>query len=212
MELLKRARQHMEEAVKEKKIFSVRGPYPVIRNLLRARGWVEKKFSNTVRVGTPLHPQPGSASSWAQPAVEIPETPEEEEEEDEEEDQWDDEDPDGIHDIMSSMVRDQTPTLIWTSQPNAVNYRLLQDHQVVNHFAGIGAFTTKVRGLCVNLQNQPGFHQADPSIFFPRCYRLGAEDERQAFIGELGLLSPFCPPCHVPQFPPCSGQDGMRTI
>ncbi|XP_030338130.1 tubulin monoglycylase TTLL3-like [Strigops habroptila] len=168
MELLRRARQHVEKAIKEKKIFSMQGPYPVIRKLLRARGWVEKKFSST-------------------PTVEIPEPPEEEEEE-EEEAQWYDEDPDGIHDMMSSVVRDQTPTLIWASHSNAVDYRQLQRDQVVNHFAGIGAFTTK-EGLCVNLQNLPWFHRADPSTFFPRCYRLGAEDERQAFIEDFRLTA-----------------------
>ncbi|KQL61317.1 hypothetical protein AAES_58423 [Amazona aestiva] len=75
------------------------------------------------------------------PQAEIPEPPEEDEEE--EEDQWDDEDLDGIHDIMSFMVQDKTPTFIWTSQCNAVNYWLLQDHQMVNHFTGIEAFITK---------------------------------------------------------------------
>lgn len=46
---------------------------------------------------------------------------------------------------QSSMLRDQMPTLIWTSQYNAVNYWQLQRDQMVNHFTGIGAFTTKVR-------------------------------------------------------------------
>lgn len=36
---------------RDKKIFSVQGSYPVMCNLLRARGWLEKKFSNIVRVG-----------------------------------------------------------------------------------------------------------------------------------------------------------------
>ncbi|XP_068264441.1 tubulin monoglycylase TTLL3 [Nyctibius grandis] len=220
-EQLRRARLHVERAIKEKKIFVVQGPYPVMRSLLRARGWVEKKLPRAGRQPVQRHDslemqlweeeeeeeggegaeqgeavldtQPGSACCGAQPSLGTPEHPRspwppEEEEEEEKEEEQRDEDPDGIHNFMSHLVQDQVPYFIWTNHLGAIDCQMLRQDQVVNHYAQAGAFATK-EGLCLNLRNLPWVHQADPDTFFPRCYRLGAVDERQAFIEDFRLTA-----------------------
>ncbi|NXT58217.1 TTLL3 monoglycylase, partial [Pluvianellus socialis] len=152
----------------EKKIFTVQGPYPVIRSLLRARGWVERKLPGTGKAGSGLEQHHGGQEKQLQ----------------EEEG-----DGDGAEQgEVSQLVRDQAPYFIWTNRCGAVDCRLLRQDQVVNHYARAGAFTTK-EGLCLNLRNLPWFDQADPDTFFPRCYRLGAADERQAFIEDFRLTA-----------------------
>ncbi|NXS50708.1 TTLL3 monoglycylase, partial [Balaeniceps rex] len=156
----------------EKKIFTVQGPSPVIRSLLRARGWVERKLPSAGRVGSRPEQHHGSQEKQLQ------QQQEEEEEEGDADEQGE----------ASRLVQDQVPYFIWTNCCGAVNCRLLRQDQVVNHYAQAGAFTTK-EGLCLNLRNLPWFDQADPDTFFPRCYRLGATDERQAFIEDFRLTA-----------------------
>lgn len=45
---------------------------------------------------------------------------------------------------QSRLVRDQVPYFIWTNRHGAIDCRLLRQDQVVNHYARVGAFTTKV--------------------------------------------------------------------
>nr|XP_023965713.1 tubulin monoglycylase TTLL3 isoform X3 [Chrysemys picta bellii] len=172
-ERLKQGRLHVERAVKQRKIFMLHGPYPVIRRLLRSRGWVEKKAPKAAhrweRAPDGEEDGEGDDSDGA-----------EEDEEGEEEEEQDD-DPDGTYDLMSRLVRNQMPYFIWTNRRDAIDGRFLRKEQVMNHYAKAGSFTTKV-GLCLNLRNLPWFDQADADTFFPRCYRLGAEDEKHAFI------------------------------
>ncbi|XP_053932802.1 tubulin monoglycylase TTLL3 isoform X2 [Cuculus canorus] len=211
-ERLKRARLCVERAIKEKKIFTVQGPYPIIRSLLRARGWVEKQLPREGRVGSRpeqhhgsqekqleeeeeergngveqgevvLDPQPSLGTSKPLCSLWLPE---EEMEEQEEEQQ--DEDPDGFHDLMSHLVRDQVPYFIWTNRCSAFHCQLLHRDQVMNHYARVAAFTTK-NGLCLSLQNLPLIDQADPDTFFPRCYRLGDVDDQKAFIEDFHLTA-----------------------
>ncbi|NWH76787.1 TTLL3 monoglycylase, partial [Piaya cayana] len=152
----------------EKKIFTVQGPYPVIRSLLRARGWVEKLLPRESRAGS----QPEQHHSSQKQL-------EEEEEEG----------GDGIRKGEASrLVKNQVPYFIWTNRCSTFSCQRLQRDQVMNHYARVAAFTTKV-GLCLNLRNLPWFDQADPNTFFPRCYRLGDVDDQESFIEDFRLTA-----------------------
>uniref|UniRef100_A0A670K711 Tubulin tyrosine ligase like 3 n=1 Tax=Podarcis muralis TaxID=64176 RepID=A0A670K711_PODMU len=164
-ERLKQARQFVERAIKQRKIFMVNGPYPVIRRRLLGRGWVERKFPKVAKVVNKRERPPDG-----------------EQDEDEGEEEQDDA-IDSTYSLMSRLVRNQIPYFIWTNRRDVIDCRLLRKDQMMNHYAKAGTFTTKV-GLCLNLRNLPWFDQADADTFFPRCYRLGAEDEKHAFIGE----------------------------
>ncbi|XP_060239905.1 tubulin monoglycylase TTLL3 isoform X4 [Meriones unguiculatus] len=190
---LRNAKIHVERAVKQKKIFMIHGRYPVIRCLLRQRGWVEKKM---------VHP-PGTVPPPAQKDIDSSVMGDSDATEDEEEDEnelfrdtqlldfnsfLEFDDLEGTHALMSRMVRNETPYLIWTTRRDVLDCRLLSKDQMINHYARAGSFTTKV-GLCLNLRNLPWFDEADADSFFPRCYRLGAEDDKKAFIEDFWLTA-----------------------
>ncbi|XP_074054714.1 tubulin monoglycylase TTLL3 isoform X2 [Macrotis lagotis] len=164
----------------------IQGRYPVIRGILRRRGWVEKKIPHLT---SPTLPLPRDFDSLGSGDNDVSEDCDEEDEEDDDESQLPDlEDIDGTHDLMSRMVRNELPYFIWTTRRDVIDCRFLCKEQMINHYARAGSFTTKV-GLCLNLRNLPWFDEANADSFFPRCYRLGAEDEKQAFMEDFWLTA-----------------------
>ncbi|XP_061688466.1 tubulin monoglycylase TTLL3-like [Syngnathoides biaculeatus] len=176
LDKLKGAKALVEKAIKEQKVFTVQGRYPVIRAGLRARGWVERYLPNTSHCSS--HRQSDKdkdeedGSTGEDNSAETKEGGDNAEEDD----------LDSMYDFMSRLVRNERIYFYWSSRYDSVYCRSLRQDQVTNHFANTGNFTTKV-GLCVNLRNLRWYDTADPDSFFPRCYRLG--EERDAFIEDF---------------------------
>ncbi|XP_014653074.1 PREDICTED: tubulin monoglycylase TTLL3 [Ceratotherium simum simum] len=211
MSWLRNAKIRVEQAVKQKKIFMIQGHYPVIRSLLHQRGWVEKIH----HLGTPLPP---SRKDLGSSVVGNSDTTKDEDEDEDSalrlpqlfdfRDLLEFDDLDGTHALMlvvtvlslgkslmavgqnkSRMVQAQIPYFIWTTRRRDVlDCDVLSEDQMINHYAGTEAFTTKV-GLCLNLRNLPSFAEADADSFFPRCYCLEAKDDKKAFIEDFWLTA-----------------------
>ncbi|KAM9758993.1 tubulin monoglycylase TTLL3 [Menidia menidia] len=172
---LRTAKAVVEKALKLRKVFSVRGSYPVIRAALLARGWVERRLPSPVHRAPHCHGDEEEDDSYGNANPVLAEKVAEGEK---------DENLDYMYDLMSRLVRNETTYFYWTTRRDCIDCHFLQNDQMINHFANSGSFTTKV-GLCMNLRNLQWFDAADPDSFFPRCYRLGAEDDRQAFIEDF---------------------------
>ncbi|XP_077970518.1 tubulin tyrosine ligase 3-like isoform X2 [Styela clava] len=186
---LQKAKLKAEKAIKNKKIFSIHGPYPLIRRALRERGWVEKEFK------LPPRPAKSKDKGDSSDADDI------DDDDDDDDDQKDSgvgmsprpdsdeegDDPDNKYGIMGRMVRNEIPTFQWTTRNSSIDWRFLQKDQVVNHYAKAN-FTTKT-GLCVNLRTLTCFADAEVDNFFPRCYRLSQEEDKLDFIDDFRLVA-----------------------
>ncbi|XP_055963046.1 protein monoglycylase TTLL8 [Sorex fumeus] len=163
------ARQLTEKAIKEKKIFSIYGHYPVIREALYRKGWVEKKF-HFVPKNAPSTEEEAGAESRSEEAKENHEAASEKMED--------------IHDMMSRLVKSEMPSLLWTIKRDVVDQHSLSSDQMLNHYGKTASFTTKI-GLCLTLRNLPWYVQADHDTFFPRCYGLCSQSEKQDFLDDF---------------------------
>nr|XP_045008211.1 protein monoglycylase TTLL8 [Jaculus jaculus] len=164
------ARQLTEKAIKEKKIFSIYGHYPVIRATLRRKGWVEKKFHFLPKILQNMESRGEGVTDNKCAEKENQEIALEK--------------IDDIHDVMSRLVKNEMPYLLWTIKRDVVDYHSLTCDQMLNHYGKTASFTTKI-GLCVNMRSLPWYVQANPNSFFPRCYGLCTESEKQEFLDDF---------------------------
>ncbi|XP_070226246.1 protein monoglycylase TTLL8 [Bos mutus] len=171
LDRFKIAKQLTDKAIKEKKIFSICGHYPVIRSTLRRKGWVEKKFHFL----TSLVP---SVDGDGEGVLENKHA-EGKENQDVALEKADD-----IHDVMSRLVKNETPYFLWTIKRDVIDYHSLSCDQMLNHYGKTASFTTKI-GLCVSMRSLPWYVQANPDTFFPRCYSLCTESEKQEFLDDF---------------------------
>ena len=68
---------------------------------------------------------------------------------------------------------------IWTLKTNEINFMVLKNYQLCNHYFRNGQITRK-SGLCKNIKNLY-FHGISPMNFFPRCYDLSVKTELEDF-------------------------------
>ncbi|KAL4593699.1 tubulin monoglycylase TTLL3-like isoform X1, partial [Arapaima gigas] len=134
-ERLRTAKALVDKAVKLKKVYSVLGPYPVVRAALRARGWVERYL-----------PRPT-------PQTRHPHGDDDDDDGDNRDDSDDNDDgaeevekqdgSDDTYDLMSRLVRNETTYFYWTMRRDSIDSRMLRKEQMINHYAKAGTFTTK---------------------------------------------------------------------
>ena len=167
------AKETALDAIRLKRIFTILGPYPYLRKALTKRGWVEKFSEHSCQpvLGSPqaIRPRPAKKKKKSSTKKKILEASNSSESEDSSSDCEDSDfrnDPE-FHRIVSRLLKDISPTFIWTIKRDDIDFKYLNREQIVNHYCKASSFTTKI-GLCQHLRSLPWFDASDPNEFFPR--------------------------------------------
>ncbi|XP_023239432.1 tubulin monoglycylase TTLL3-like [Centruroides sculpturatus] len=170
------------------RIFAINGVFPTLRACLLKRGWIEKKHRFHFCTKTEPYMWPfrydlvrkseskGINKNQNANKISSEECPETKLQID-------------IIKMSSHLLKYYPPTFIWASRKDAILYNYLHKNQIVNHFSHSG-FTTKA-ALSSVIRNVKWTCDMDPDKFFPRCFCLANQVERDAFIENFRLTACF---------------------
>lgn len=100
---------------------------------------------------------------------------------------------------QSRLVRDQVPYFIWTTRGSAVQSRVLQPDQVVNHYGRVGSFTTKVGPRGTHLR---GMEEGGRGSFLGGCH---PSLRRRGCASPCGTCPGSTKPTPTPSSPAATG-------
>ncbi|OAF69104.1 hypothetical protein A3Q56_03139 [Intoshia linei] len=181
LEKIQIAKKLSEQVIKERRLFTLIGSYPMIREALKNRGWIEV-------MRKPSYQRPYEIRIKRKKQIknefdsinDLPESPTKKNSHILAQDE-------NLYDLVSRMTKHCIPYFIWTVKRESFDIRNMQKDQYINHYSKSSAFTTKV-GLCVNLRELVWFNEHQNS-FHPRCYRLNHEGEKISFIEDWRLTA-----------------------
>lgn len=184
-ETMQRAKAAAEKAMQARKIFCIHGPYRCIRKGLRDRGWVEKEFKVRQKKVKCEDDDDGKVTE------ELASGEDDDDGDDDDSDDYveseEEEDNNEYYEVLARMVRNADANFMWTCKTDKIEWRVLKNSQIVNHYR-CANFTTKV-GLYLNLRNLSLYTNNSAVNFFPRCYRLCNMEDKQDFIDDYRLVA-----------------------
>ncbi|XP_050309337.1 tubulin glycylase 3A-like isoform X2 [Anthonomus grandis grandis] len=170
-ERLAQLRKTVEGAVKEHKIFSIKGGWPVIRRELLKRGWVEKyehgtkqRLTNNDDVTSNLP----AKQEWESPANYVEKCE---------------------RTVMSRMLAAYDCDLYWSMRKETSDLQHRGNaYKLINRFSR-SLFASK-EGLALLLQQSYWYCEENvANINFPRCYVLGFPDHYNLFVDDFRMTA-----------------------
>ncbi|XP_018320480.1 tubulin glycylase 3A-like [Agrilus planipennis] len=179
-EKLTELRKNVENAIKERKTFTIKGGWNTIRNAFLSRGWIEKFEGNKPppkgASGVPAPPSTVEDFTNIIPAKQNWESDEAYRKKCE-------------RVIMSRMLQNHMVDFYWNMRRDGTDFHhRINTQQIMNRF-GRSLFTSK-EGL--NLLLQEMHWHSEPGVAhvnFPRCYTLGFLDHYSHFVDDFRLTA-----------------------